>query len=199
MGDNLENKNYSEMSDVEKIENNEHFFSELKERYSEYDRRIGTLIDQISQKICYQADISEIKNILLDSANKKIGNLDGRYVECLKLLEIAELEIYFGLPCLFAAVNGLDELLELVTVLRFYIRRIEYGFKYDEWKGIAELIDGFGVSFVFLCKLCLEKTISRKSYVIEQLSKLYEDIGRKNESMLILTLFESIGKKNEKV
>lgn len=184
----MRKQEYTDMSDKDKIKNNELFFEELKQRYEEASKI--DVIGQLSHLLATKATLPQIKSFLLEDENKRIGNLDNRYVECLRLLKIAEIEEYLGIKNVFQQFAYVNELVDTIQYIRFYLRRIEFGWEYDEWKEISDFIKAHEISFVVLCKLCCEKKVRRPSYIINKLSMLYDNIGMSRESMLIKIFYE---------
>lgn len=186
----MENISYTNMSDDDKIRNNQKFFAELEQKYGRAEKQ--DVIGGLNQILASGAKLEDIKDYLLNPSNKKIGNLYNDYIECLRILEIAEVEEFLGLENFYKHIDCVEEAVKVIQKLRFYLRRIEFGWEEDEWKEILNLIEEYRVSFVFLCKLCLEKKVRRPKYIIEQIAKMYEEIGKSSESVLIVSLYNNL-------
>lgn len=181
---------FSNLSDEQKIIENEKFFETLKQRYTEYDEKSNFFIEKVNVALESRVSTEDLKRIVLDPECKRLLNLNDDFLKLLRILPTVEKEFFVGEPSFLFNIDSLEELSELLTRIRFVFRRICFGDSEDEWyTKLDEILEDNVISSVFIVDT-VYKELNRSKYICGRIAEYMNIRGMNVDSKKILALVE---------
>lgn len=179
---------YMDRPRAEALKMTDEYFEKLHKRYKQVDASaegLGKKIDNWLKKGERQ-DSQWLVDAVLSDEYIEMCHLSYDFFCFGVVTQISCIEKNFEQPQLWFQLKSVGEANELMQVLTFYLRRIEFDFEEEYLTGLMEFISENNITYICMGEAIAYFRILQKLKVSIELFRLYIKYGRKKEGILFL-------------
>lgn len=179
---------YMDLPKAEALKMTDLYFEKLQERYKKINASAESLGRRLDNWLMEEEkkESQWIIDAVLSDEYIEMCNLSYEFFCFGVAAQISCIEKNFEQPQLWFQVKSIEETNELMQVLTFYLRRIEFDFEEEYLIGLMDFISENNITYICMGEMIQYFRILQKEKVSIVLFRLYVKYGRKKDGILFL-------------
>lgn len=185
-------REYENYSDEEKLMKTEAYFEHIKGLYGEIKEYGNVYRDKINQLLQKKASMGQIAEVMLEKKFEEICYNHYDFCCNMVLCQIAIKEEAMGLPVVYHNINTMEEAVNFMQQIVFYLRRLELDWEEEEAEELVLMLKEGQISYLCIAELICQRTTVRKLHTTTRVATLLNHCGMLKEAVMILIMVEQL-------